>query len=130
MAQLAIVPEAQIIFYAKGAFKKGDLLNDLLVVVADYLGMYQKDINETHVLRVLYGTFCMYIPEHRRRRLLEGMLIDIYLKSARRESISLGDILNPILGVLSIVRVLDENKKMLVNLGNPNYSLLPRNYQW
>ena len=126
MTSLPVVPEAQIILYAKGSFLRGDLHEDLRILVGDYTAIIPRMVSGRDIVLVMYSIYCMYIPEPRRRREMEGLLLNLYANFVEAKVTSFDELVRPILAALADIRI-KRDGEILVNLGEPNFALLPKN---
>lgn len=119
-------PASQIILYAKGRFsEEGDLMEDLRVLVGDYVGIPPGHISVRNILVVLSDIaipFLLADPSSKWR--LSELLLSLAEYPPARHSTPSELVARKLLEILRGVQVRDGGN-VLVNLADPNPDLLP-----
>lgn len=126
-------PGRHFILYAQGHYRHGEsLLEDLRVLVADYIGGDPSGVSRGDILWVVWKiTFPFLLQkkdlEYARLRVLD-MLVEVLVELFEREEFSsfLEQLVSELLSTLAQVEVLGKDGNVLLDLGSPDYNLLPK----
>lgn len=114
--------------YAKGHYKRGDLMKDLKVLIGHHAALMPEHVSDEDILIVLCENAIPYLTtegnvDYRMRKFFEDL---IFATHHENRPLTVADIAQKLLSVLSIVRVMDDEGRAVINLGEADYELLPK----
>lgn len=129
---------SQIVLYAKGWFKKGDMFEDLRILISEAYDLYIEHISDEDVRQCLYDTCIalgVFDNEHNLREFVTEISPQSFYKYAKEWSIKhMGKqhpdydfnraVICKCLSYLSLLKVNDKGKPQFI-FKRPNYDLLP-----
>jgi hypothetical protein len=118
--------EQQIIWYTKGWFKVTNEIDDLKIIIGDGTAISSEKVEVWSVYYWVMKTFLKVIPQHLLKHKIENFFTEIYKYKPRDYCIAIEDMIREMCGELSTLKT-RENDIDLIELGEPNYNLLPIN---
>jgi hypothetical protein len=122
-----IHPASQIILYAKGRFnEEGDLMEDLRVLVGDYVGIPPGHVSVRNILVVLSDIAIPFLlADSSSKWQLSELLLSLAEEGSPVRRYTPSELVaRKLLGILRGVKVRD-GERVLINLDDPNPNLLP-----
>lgn len=114
---------SQIIHYAKGRFRRGELFKDLQVLVGDYAAIPPGHVSYGGILNVLCDVALPFLfASHNPQHYLSAILMRLGGTSVSGHLTDL--VVLELLSILKLIRVKDGDQT-LVMLAEPNPDLLP-----
>lgn len=122
-------PYRHIFLYAKDRYRRGNMMEDLRILVGHITAIVPEHVRDEDILEVVHGVaFEQMLKRGTSERIQLGIYSEI-LRVTRKEDRPprIQDIVENLLAILTITRVRTKEKEILLNLGEPDYELLPRN---
>lgn len=114
--------ERHILLYAKGWYKRTNLLKDLTKIVEHITGLiYVGKIPRSAIWYWVTKVFIDLVPECQRNDFWQRELFQWNELTITREIV-----IKKILGELSTVPCLDDNENVILDIGKPDYTILPK----
>ena len=117
--------DRHIFLYAKGWYKKVDVLEDLRILVGARCAIETKHISNSDILTVVGGLYYDYISKHNFELLFRDMFNDIYHFQASDKT-DIRKVLRLMLRELCMTTVKNGKGGIILRLGKPDYTLLPK----
>jgi hypothetical protein len=111
----------QIILYAKGWFKKTNMLDDLKIILSKHFGCEPEVYNLNDIYQMVIETVESTEQFNFKRFLAEGMWSYTW-----EDKIDKKWIIERLMGQASIIPVRNDKKEFILNLGEPDYTWLPK----
>jgi hypothetical protein len=125
---MELVRERHFYLYAKNHYKTGDIIEDHKIILGKYCAIEPKHIRELDIIRILSVAAFRHIkerefyefieeidPNHWWYKMKPDMKYNFYEKVITRLSVIIG-----------ATRVFDKNGDMIMNLGEADYTILPK----
>ncbi len=113
--------------YAKGHYRRRDVLEDVRALVADYTAMSSVQVSDNDVVTVLCDIAIPYLLKSADPvRAIRKAICDL-VETSRRECkvLDARDVVSAMLVILGWARV-REGEEEILHLGEPDFTLLPR----
>ena len=127
----ALVDYRHIYLYAKGHYKRTDVIEDLRKILAERNALEPEDVAKFVILNVVSKlAFNEIKNDDRFQKLIEEFFTYVPDTDGKTrlysEDTTLIHVINRMLAILANVSVLDNNKNLILNLGNPDFKILPK----
>lgn len=122
MSDTYIVPEHRHFYlYAKGWYKKTNIIEDLKILVSNYSGIDNNYISEEDIINILSNMIDYHINYSNPSKLISKILEIKRYSSLNKEELSINELL--ILSMLSILTFLNVSE-IPIDLGSPDSNIL------
>lgn len=113
--------DKQIILYSKKWFKRTDIITDLKVMISNWSGSELKWTTEHDVYWMVSEAFAKSVSTDN-RILIWFLKDDLY---RYEETIEIKEMIKRMIGKMAILRTRNGDE-IIIDLGEPNYNLLPK----
>lgn len=119
---------SHIVLYAKGHYKRSNMMDDLKILVANRSGLEPDQIFDTTVFDVIYNIAYPFLTQS----FLRSVILDSFGDNNSKfyiegnDQTSLAQIIERLLVIISMIGVLDDDGNTIYELDEPDYSILPK----